>query len=373
MTAPYPDAPMAPQPPAAPPAPPTRRPRWPVVFAVVVGLGIVIILAGTFIRLPYVIYSPGDATPVEGIVKIDGAKTYQSPGEVLFLTVAVSRGRPNVWRWIQASLDSDSQVVGETHYLGGQSRKHVDRENVVAMDDSQLAAKKVALEQLGYTVSLTGSGAIVAQVVKGSPADGHLEVGDVITAINGQPVRTAEDVGTIVRAQPIGTTFVFAVTRDGKTLSESITTVEGRSGVLAGKPLIGIAPITKDLKVDLPVQISIDPGPVSGPSAGLAFTLTIIDEMTPGSLTGGKKVAVTGTMGLDGKVGEVGGVPQKTAAALDAGAKLFIVPKPEVHDAKARAGSDATVIGVSTIEGALKALRDHGGAPVVKIGAVAAA
>ena len=67
--------------------------------------------------------------------------------------------------------------------------------------------------------------------------------------------------------------------------------------------------MTKDLKLDFPVDITIDPGPVSGPSAGLAFTLTIIDELTPGSLTGGKKVAVTGTMDLDGNVGEVGGVP----------------------------------------------------------------
>ncbi len=95
-------------------------------------------------------------------------------------------------------------------------------------------------------------------------------------------------------------------------------------------------PVTKDLKLDFPVDVKIDPGAVSGPSAGLAFTLTIIDELTPGSLTGGKKVAVTGTMDLGGNVGEVGGVPQKTAAALDAGAKLFLVPTPEVAQAKAR-------------------------------------
>jgi Lon-like protease len=373
MTAPFPDAPMAPAPPASPPVPPAPRRRWPIVLGASIAVVVVIALLGMAIRLPYVIYSPGDATPVEGIVSISGAKTYRSPGEVLFLTVAVSRGRPNVWRFLAAQLDDDSEVVGEDKFLGGQSRRRVDRENVVAMDDSQLSAKKVALEQLGYKVTATGQGAIVAQVVKGSPADGHLEVGDVITAIDGSPVRVADQVGPIVRSAPAGTTFVFTVTRDGRTRSVPVTSEAATSGELRGKPRIGIAPVTKDLKLDFPVDVTIDPGPVSGPSAGLAFTLTIIDELTPGSLTGGQKVAVTGTMDLEGNVGEVGGVPQKTAAALDAGAKLFLVPTAEVSQARARAGSGAVVVGVDTIDDALRALREHGGAPVKKVAPAQAA
>jgi PDZ domain-containing protein len=371
MTAPVPDAAQAI--PTPPPAPPSSRSRWPIVLAIVAGVVIVIIVAGTVIRLPYVIYSPGDATPVEGIVKISGAKTYKSTGQVLFLTVAVSRGRPNVWRYLQAKLDDDSQIIGEDRYLGGQSRTRVNKQNVVAMDDSQIAAKKVALNELGYQVTATGAGAVVAQVVKDAPADGKLEIGDVITAIDGRPIGLAEEVGTIVRSKPVGTEFDFTVTRKGATRSELITTRAARTGELKGKPQIGIVPVTKDLKLDFPVDITIDPGPVSGPSAGLAFTLTIIDEMTPGSLTGGQKVAVTGTMDLDGNVGEVGGVPQKTAAALDAGAKLFLVPPAEVNQAKERAGEDATVIGVKTIDDALRALREHGGAPVQKVAPAAAA
>src|SRR5258707_11855444 len=143
---------MAPAPPA-PPAPPNPGRRWPIFTAIAAVAVLLILLLGTVVRLPYVIYSPGDATPVEGIVRISGARTYRSRGEVLFLTVAVSRSRPNVWRWVQASLDDDSDIVGEDQFLQGQSRGSVNRENVVAMDDSQLAAKKVALEQLGYKVT----------------------------------------------------------------------------------------------------------------------------------------------------------------------------------------------------------------------------
>ena len=108
MTTSFPDVPTVPAPSLSSSEPPTPRRRWPVVLAIALGFAIVILLLGTVIRLPYVIYSPGDATPVESIVRISGAKTYRNPGDVLFLTVAVSRERPNVWRWLQASLDDDS-------------------------------------------------------------------------------------------------------------------------------------------------------------------------------------------------------------------------------------------------------------------------
>jgi PDZ domain-containing protein len=371
MTAPHSDLPAAPAPPSVP-TEQIRKPKWPYAVAIVVSLAVIVALLGTMIRLPYVIYSPGDATPVQGIVKISGARSYRSRGEVLFLTVAVSRNRPNVWRFLQAKLDDDSEIIGEDRFLGGQSRKQVNRENVVAMDDSQLAAKKVALEQLGYKVTATGAGALVVQVVKDSPASGKLESGDLITAIDGEPVRLMDEIRPIVQSKPAGSTFDFSITRKGRALEVPVKTEEATSGDLKGKPMIGIVPVTKDLHLDFPVDITIDPGPVSGPSAGLAFTLTIIDELTPGSLTGGRNVAVTGTMDLDGHVGEVGGVPQKTAAALDAGAKLMIVPRAEVKQARERAGDGLAVVGVDTIDQALRALRQHGGVPVAGVGKAAA-
>jgi len=121
--------------------------------------------------------------------------------------------------------------------------------------------------------------------------------------------------------------------------------------------------VTRVLKVDFPVKIKIATGDVSGPSGGLAFTLTIIDDLTPGNLTGGKTVAVTGTIDGDGNVGEVGGVPQKAVAARSAGARLMIVPRAEVRDARTKAG-DMKVIGVSTLDEALAALRSNGGAAI---------
>ncbi|MBM3675333.1 MAG: PDZ domain-containing protein [Actinobacteria bacterium] len=360
-----PTAPPAPPADSAPPIPPppTRRRRWLAALTVAFVGALVVVIAGTLIRVPYVISSPGAATPVRDVVRIEGTKTYRHRGEVLFLTVSVSSKRPNLWRFVWASNDPDAEVISEDDYLQGQSPKNVERQSVVQMDESQLLAKKVALEELGYRVTVTGAGARVVQVMPDSPADGVLRRGDVITAIDGVPVRLREQVGEIVRAQPVGTIFSLTLVRKGQTVTTAITTEEATSGELRGKPHVGISAVTEDLDVEFPVDVQIDPGPVSGPSAGLAFTLTIIDELSPGDLTGGKSVAVTGTIDAEGNVGEVGGVRQKTAAAKDAGATLMLVPRSEVGLALPAAG-DMEVVGVRTLEDVLRVLRRHGGAPV---------
>ena len=101
---------------------------------------------------------------------------------------------------------------------------------------------------------------------------------------------------------------------------------------------------------------------MGGPSAGLAFTLALLDELTPGELTGGKKVAATGTITPSGAVGEIGGLPQKTVAVEREGAELFLVPLAELAEAQAKAeGTNLKVVGVETLDDALAALQEFGG------------
>ena len=172
-----------------------------------------------------------------------------------------------------------------------------------------------------------------------------------------------DQVGQIVRAQPVGTTFTVAVKRDGEERTVQVTSAAAPSGQISGKPYFGISAETEGSRAKLPFRIGIDPGDVSGPSGGLAFTLTIIDDLTPGDLTGGRKVAVTGEIDTEGHVGEVGGVAQKAVAARAAGAKVMLVPVREVREARSRAGS-MKVIGVRTLDEALAALARNGGSPI---------
>src|SRR5690625_5436518 len=82
------------------------------------------------------------------------------------------------------------------------------------------------------------------------------------------------------------------------------------------------------MKLDLyfPVDVAFNVYGVGGPSAGTMFALAIIDELTPGALTGGKHVAGTGEIDPTGTVGPIGGARQKVAAATENGATLFLSP-----------------------------------------------
>lgn len=365
-----PDAPIAPDSPTAPDAPdpswppptseeapaPARRrpPRWELAMLIAGPIVAVLVVLSIVIRFPYVIISPGAATPVHDAVKIEGAPSEETKGEILFLTVRVSSDRPNVWRLGAAWVGGDSEIVDEDEFLGGLSRKQSEKLDAVDMDLSQETAKAVALRTLGYDVPVVG--AEVAAVQAKSPAEGKLEPGDVVVTVDGKPVAGPADVGTAVRAHRPGETVVFGVQRGAERLDVPVVTGDDGKGTAR----VGIVTTPK---YRFPVQITIDPGAVSGPSAGLAFTLTILDEMTPGDLTGGQKIAVTGTIAADGTVGPVGGVPQKAVAARDAGAKLMVVPADEVNDAEKNAGA-MKVVGVHNVDEALAALAAHGGQPL---------
>jgi len=350
---------------APPPVPPKRRRRPLVVAGTVAGAIVVVaLLAGTLIRLPYVLIAPGNAQSVERVVKVEGAPTFPHRGRLLLLTVSVSGERPNLFTYLSGYFDENTDVVPEDEVLQGKTREEDQRLNKLEMADSQMTAKRVALERLGYTVPATGTGAAVIAVQKGAPADGKLRVGDVITAIDGQPVTLSEELGRAIRTRPPGQPVTFTVDRDGKPTEVTVATRAAERGACPGRAEIGVVTRTRNEKFDFPVDVKIDTGRISGPSAGLAFTLTIIDDLTPGDLTGGKKVAVTGTIQPGGAVGPIGGVQQKAVTADRAGAKLFLVPMPELKDARSRAG-DLKVVGIRTLDDALTELAKAGGEPSV--------
>lgn len=351
-----------------PPTPPaTVRRRWPIVLSVLALVVAVLAISAAFIRLPYALIAPGDATPVEDVISIEGAPTYEMDGSVLFLTVSVSSSRPNVYTVLDGWLDDDVDVISEDDLLQGNSREEERRANEIAMTDSQLTAKAVALEELGYDVPRTGHGAQVVGIELDSPADGELEIGDVITAVDGTPVTLSEELGPLIRARPAGDPVTLTVERGGDEETITLVTRAAADGEFAGQAQLGIATQTFELEYDFPVDITIDTGKVGGPSAGLAFTLTIVDKMTPGSLTGGADVAVTGTIESDGSVGEIGGIEQKAAAAQDAGATIFVVPAAEAAEARKHSGN-MDVVGVDDLDDALAALEDAGGEPVERVG-----
>jgi PDZ domain-containing protein len=375
----------APPPPGPPPPelpPPVRTRRHTVLAAVLSGVGVliaVVVVAGFLIHLPYVIISPGSATPLGSqVVQIQGAPTYpEDSGNILFLTVQVSTTEPNVWRVLTAMLDPDRDVQDRDAVQGCLTDAQNQSFNADLMDQSQNDAKYVALTRLGYDVPENPVQIRIVEVCRDTPAHGALSTGDQVLSVDGTAVTDGAQLGELVRAHAPGDPVKITYDRNGVTRTATITAgkvkTEG-SGSGARQSCVQVKAATSGttclgvssqgfVTYQFPIDVKIDTQLVGGPSAGLAFTLAIIDDLTPGSLTGGKRVAVTGTIQPDGAVGEVGGVEQKAITARTNGVQLMIVPKAEVADARRGAG-DVRVVGVGNIDEALDALHEAGGAEV---------
>jgi PDZ domain-containing protein len=354
-----------PQEPPAPAAVPWSWRRRKLLLSVGVFLLVVPLIAGLLIRVPYYLISPGEARGVAELIKVkgDGANVFPPKGKILFTTVSLA-GDVNVFEALSGWLDKEVEVIPEKQITGGAPRQEVRQLNIQAMVDSKLTATKVALERLGYRVSVSGDGALVTMVNPGDPADGQLQVGDVIHSVDQEAVTLHDQVVTKVRQHKPGDTIAIGFRRGGADKTVSLTSIAGPDGAAR----IGVQLQTNDLKYDFPVDVSIETGLVGGPSAGLAFTLAVIDDLTDGELTGGRNVAVTGTIDADGNVGQVGGVAQKTVTARKAGAIAFLVPPEEEKEAKTFAGK-MQIIPIKTLADALTALHRLGGSEVALPGA----
>ncbi len=336
-------------------APSKRRTRpWLLVLLALVALGLV---AASVVRIPYYAMAPGSAVDVEPLVAVDGGPSFPPDGRVFLTTVSLRQA--TVLGALRGWLDPDVDVVEKETIVPPDTDADQLRDmNLRLMDSSKDAARGVAFEQLGYD-AISGSGASVLEVVPGAPADGRLRKDDTIVELDGEPVRIDGDVIAMLARREPGERVALGVERDGARISVDVRL--GRRPEAEDQAFLGVGLSTRDLELDFPYDVDIESERIGGPSAGLAFTLELLDVLTEGELTGGRKVAATGTIELDGTVGDVGGVAQKTAAVENAGIELFLVPRGELADARAAAGDGLRVEPVDTLDDALRVLARQGG------------
>lgn len=318
-------------------------------------------------RVDKVIIEPGTAESVDGKIEFNDVQTYDSNGEIRFLTVYVSSKKPSLAAyWVAKYLKHDSQILPWDEVNGDFTEKESNELNEALMEASQNSASVVALNQIGCDVEQEGTGAIISAVEKNSPASKDLRKGDVIVLVDSKEVKTDEQAADSIVAHKPGDEIVVTVERGEDHQRKTFKATLQESPYREGAAYLGVGLVTRDQKFDFPVDFDIDPGAVSGPSAGLAFTLSIIDQLTAGDLTGGKNVAVTGEISLDGDVGPVGGVEQKAITANRAQSNFMIVPKGEGKLARKTAGS-MKVYEVSSVDDALEVLKENGGDPLAQM------
>lgn len=354
-----PPAPLRPAPPALGPSG-APRPRRFAALGLVTALLVASSLGAALLPVPYLALRPGSVRPVTEQVLVDGVDTHPPEQSIAFTTVSVREA--TLLEALIGWLDDDIDVVPDEAIRGDRDPEENRRYNAQLMDDSKRLAVAVALDHLGYEVDVRTTGTVVRQIAPDSPAAEVLELDDVIVSVDGEPVDGPAEVGDLLQPGGPGARHRLTVERpagSGTTIELDVTTIPAPEDPT--RAIIGIAVEDRIVGVELPFEVVIDSGTVGGPSAGLAFTLAVIDVLTPGELTGGHRVAATGTMRLDGTVGPVGGTPQKAVSVRDAGYDVFLVPALEVDEVRATVGDSLTVIGVGTLAEALDALGALGG------------
>jgi PDZ domain-containing protein len=324
------------------------RQRVIAVVGVVALVGLVFAL--NFYRLPVVALSPGPMEDVLARLKVEGSRVYDSEGKLYLTSVGID---DNV-RFYEALLDManrDVQLVPRAQlYPEEQDSAEIDKENVALMDRSKETATVVALRQVGYKIE--PSGVEVTEVVAGAPADGKLRAGDEILAADGHLVDSTDEVREAITGHKPGERVAFRVERGKgeKNVSVEVQEVEDQ-------PRVGV--LLRDLFPNLPVKVSIQTqNNIGGPSAGLMFTLSIIDKLTSEDLTGGRRIAGTGEIALDGSVLPVGGVGEKLIAVHRLGVTTFLIPAENCAGVKGQVPDGLRLVKVSKVDDALRFLRD---------------
>jgi len=302
-------------------------------------------------RVPYVALGPGptfntlgddDGTPV---IDIEGHEVYAAPGHLDLTTVGVQVKLTLAQALVGWVRRDEAIVPRELVIPSGQTDEQVDEENTRQMVLSQDSATTAALTQLKIPVTVKA-----AAVTEGSPAQGRLEAGDVLTSVDGTPVTGPAQLRTLIGEREIGAEVRIGYQRGGTTGETELTTAS--SGETPPRPVIGV-----ETDVTYPFTVKIGLKDVGGPSAGLMFALGIVEKLEPGSLTDGRYVAGTGEISPDGEVSPIGGIQQKILAARKKGAVLFLVPAANCADAVANAPEGLQLAKVTSLADALQALQ----------------
>ena len=310
-------------------------------------------LLGAFVRVPFVALGPGPTYDTLGaeadtpVIRIDGQQTYPTAGHLNMTTVSVTDqlslfGALGLWASGRYAL-----APREVYFPPDKSEQQIEQENTKAFNDSQTTAETAALRYLGYPTKV-----LAGEIVKGSPIDGLIEPGDRLISANGKPVTSA----TTLRE-------IFAASKPGERAEIRFRHADEPERVVDvqlaphphGEPQ-GFLGVAATERPDVPFGIEISLADVGGPSAGLMFSLAIIDKLTPGELNGGKFVAGTGEIDPAGKVGPIGGIPFKMVKAHEAGATTFLVPADNCAEAKSQAPEGLQLVKVGTLDEATKAL-----------------
>ena len=324
---------------------------------------VVLVAVALLLPVPYVKMAPGPTFDVIGekdgvpVLVIEGTETFPTTGS-LYMTTVLESGGPRGGLTFVEALGSwlnpnDAVLPRELVYPDDVSGEEVRSRQAVLFNSAESDAIAAAMSFLERPVT---SEVIVTSVVVDSPADGVIEPDDRVRSVDGTPITTPAQLRDAIRAKPVGTSFAIELDRlvDAERRTLTVDVASAANPEADGQPFIGVSVGTR---VDPGFDIDFTLQNIGGPSAGLMFSLGLVDKLSSEDLAKGRQIAGTGTIDPEGNVGPIGGIRQKLAGARASGAELFLVPSEHCEEIDGKVPEGLAIASVDTLDDAVDAVR----------------
>lgn len=299
-----------------------KKIKW--IIAIVILLGYL----SFYIPVPYYLTMPGSAMELSSLVEVENG--YDSKGEFMMTTVSMMRG--TLLSYAYSFFNNYMDSIPEEYILNeNEDPEDYSRRQLEVMKESQISSIIAAFDLLNKPVEIKEKGILVLGLIEDLPSSKVLQTGDLIIQVDNIPMTNVTELIDYFKTKKEGDLVQLVFIRDNKRITEVVPLVNlskelDVEGMPSTKPGIGIYPY-QEREVATLEKVKFETENIGGPSAGLMFTLEIINQLTAEDLTKGYKIAGTGTINSDGKVGQIGGARFKVKAAYEKGAKIFFVPK----------------------------------------------
>lgn len=342
-----------------------------IVFSLIIAIGLLFVIY--FIPLPFYLFKPGTAEDLAPMVHVQQAAGTER-GKFMLTTVQLSE--VNMVNYLLSFITPYQELRLKKDLLrNNETREEYSQRQEIFMITSQADAIQAAYNKLGVPYHIQKDGVVIQQVYPEFPASQTLHAGDYIVELDGKPIQTYDEMRAVMANKKAGDTVKVGYKRDNvirtKDIELAVLPDQDKVEESAKRVGLGVVPAeVHSVKAESPEQqIQIKAGEIGGPSAGLMFSLEIYNRLTAEDITKGYKIAGTGEIDPEGKVGAIGGIQHKVVAADRAGAEIFFAPQDyksptggtisNYSDAKARAeemGTSMKIVPVATLDDALKYL-----------------
>ena len=304
------------------------------------------------VTVPFVALGPGPTFDTLGeydgkpVVAIEGTPVKPTSGHLNMTTVSQRDGLSLGQALVLWGSGSQQLVPRDLVFPPEKSREDIEKTQSADFQNSEDNAEYAALSFLKFDRAVT-----VEKVTDPGPSVGKLQVGDAVDKVDGIPVPDIATFTKLLKATKPDQEITLDFRR--KNSPPGTATVKLGRNDDRDYGYLGIGVLDAPWA---PFTIDFNLANIGGPSAGLMFSLAVIDKLTTGDLNGAKFVAGTGTITGDGKVGPIGGITHKMSTAAEAGATVFLVPADNCDDARTVAQDSMTLIKSETLTQTVEAL-----------------